>query len=279
MKILICGLGLIGGSFARAFKYYTENEIFAYDIDINTVRKAILVGACDDGSDKMPELSNFDVILLASYPRVTVDFIEKYGDKINKNTLVIDFGGIKRKICEYGFASAEKYGYTFIGGHPMAGTQFSGFTSSKETMFKNATMLLVPKNDIEIEKLDFAVKLFKSIGFSSVKVTDAEKHDRMIAYTSQLAHIVSNAYVKSPNAREQKDYSAGSFKDLTRVAHLNADMWSDLFMQNSDMLSFEIDNIINELSKYSKALKEKDVKVLHKLLEDGSRINDEIKAD
>ncbi len=279
MKILICGLGLIGGSFAKAFKYNTEYEICGYDTDIDSVRKALLVGACDSAYDKLPELDGFDVILLASYPDVNESFIKENSAKIKKTAYVIDCGGTKRKICEAGFECARKYGYTFIGGHPMAGTQFSGFKASKEGLFKNATMLLVPEKDIDAEKLDFAVKLFKSVGFTSVKTTDAENHDRIIAYTSQLAHVLSNAYVKSPTAKEHTNYSAGSFKDLTRVAHLNAGMWADLFLENADNLAYEVANLAAELCKYADALNNKDREKLVNLLAEGSRINDEIKGE
>lgn len=277
MNILICGLGLIGGSFARALKYYTYYRVFGYDIDKNACRKAVLVGACDEALDTLSDLSCFDVILLAAYPRASVKFIKDHAHEIKKSAYLIDLGGIKRYVCRAGFEAAKKYGFTFIGGHPMAGTQFSGFMASKETLFNNAAMILVPEHDIDVEKLDFAVKLFKSVGFSSVTVTDAENHDEIIAYTSQLAHVLSNAYVKSPTAPKHKGYSAGSFRDLTRVAHLNADMWTELFMDNRDKLIPEIEGLAAHLLEYSEAMKSEDSSRLRELLYEGSRINDEIK--
>ncbi len=277
MNILICGLGLIGGSLAKALKYYTEHTVYGYDTDINAARKAVLVGACDEASDKLPELSGFDVIVLASYPRVSIDFIKNNGDKIKKDAFVFDLGGIKRTVCEAGFNAAKEQGFTFIGGHPMAGTQFSGFTASRESLYNNATMILVPEVDIDPFKLDFAVKLFKSVGFSSVTVASADEHDEIIAYTSQLAHVLSNAYVKSPTAPKHKGYSAGSFRDLTRVAHLNAQMWSELFMDNRDKLIPEIERLAANLTEYAEAMKSGDEAALRELLFEGSRINDEIK--
>lgn len=278
MKILICGLGLIGGSLARALKYYTEHTVFGYDVDMNAARKAILVGACDEAGDKLPPLGKFDVIVLAAYPRTSVEFIKEHGHEIAKNAFLFDLGGIKRTVCEAGFEAAEKYGFTFIGGHPMAGTQFSGFTASKETLYNNATMILVPEADIDVEHLDFAVKFFKSVGFASVSVTTADEHDGIIAYTSQLAHVLSNAYVKSPTAPKHRGYSAGSFRDLTRVAHLNADMWTELFMDNRDKLIPEIEGLAASLLEYAEAMKAGDADKLRALLADGSRINDEIKG-
>jgi len=278
MKILICGLGLIGGSLARALKYYTEHTVFGYDVDMNAARKAILVGACDEAGDKLPPLGKFDVIVLAAYPRTSVEFIKEHGHEISSDAYLFDLGGIKRTVCEAGFEAAKKYGFTFIGGHPMAGTQFSGFTASRETLYNNATMILVPEADIDVEHLDFAVKLFKSVGFASVSVTTADEHDSIIAYTSQLAHVLSNAYVKSPTAPKHRGYSAGSFRDLTRVAHLNADMWTELFMDNRDKLIPEIEGLAASLLEYAEAMKAGDADKLKALLADGSRINDEIKG-
>ncbi len=268
----------MGGSLAKAVKYYTDYYVYGYDPNINAVRKAILVGACDDGSDSLPTLSDFEIIILASYPRASLEFIEKHGEKISKGAYIFDLGGIKGEICREGFAAAEKYGFTFIGGHPMAGSQFSGFEASRESLYKNASMILVPPTDIDVEPLDFAVKFFKAVGCASVTVTTPEKHDKVIAYTSQLAHVLSNAYVKSPTAPLHKGYSAGSFKDLTRVAHLNAKMWTELFMDNRKNLIFEVENLAHELLKYAEAMKEGNEEKLYNLLADGSRINDEIKS-
>ena len=279
MKILICGLGLIGGSLARALKYYTEHTVYGYDPDTNAGRKAVLVGACDCAGDTLPELSDFDVIVLAAYPRTSIEFINEHSSEIRKDAYLFDLGGIKRSVCEAGFEAARVSGFTFIGGHPMAGTQFSGFTASKETLYNNATMILVPEHDIDVDKLDFAVKLFKSVGFASVSVTTAAEHDEIIAYTSQLAHVLSNAYVKSPTSPKHRGYSAGSFRDLTRVAHLNAHMWSELFMDNRDKLIPEIEGLAASLLEYADAMKAGDEEKLESLLAEGSRINDEIKAE
>ncbi len=278
MKVLICGLGLIGGSLAKALKYYTEHYVYGYDPDINSVRKAVLVGAVDEGSDDLPALAEFDVIVLAAYPRASCEFIAAHSDEM-AGAYVFDLGGVKRTVCEAGFAAAKDKGFTFIGAHPMAGTQFSGFTASRENLFKNASVILVPPAETDVEKLDFAVKFFKAVGFSKVSVTTAEEHDEIIAYTSQLAHVLSNAYIKSPTARRHDGYSAGSFRDLTRVAHLNAKMWSELFMDNRDFLVPEIERLAENLLEYADAMKSGDTARLRELLADGSRINDEIKGD
>ena len=274
MNIGIVGLGLIGGSMAKAFKFYTEHTVLGYDKDALSVKRAKLVCAIDDElSDQ--NISECDVIIIALYPKATVDFVINKGPLIKKGALVFDCCGIKRYIYAPCFEAAEKHGFEFYGGHPMAGTQFSGFNHAKETMFKNASMIIVPKSADNIYKLENIKSLFTSIGFKTITLTDAETHDRMIAYTSQLAHVVSNAYVKSPSAKLHKGFSAGSFKDLTRVARLNEDMWTELFMENGEFLAEEIDRIAEEISKYSTAIKNKDTEKLKELLKDG-RIQKEL---
>lgn len=277
MKILICGLGLIGGSMARSLKFCTEHEVEGFDPSRNAARKAMLVGAVDKVYFEEPSFSGYDVILLAAYPAAVVGLIERHAAEISKTTLVADLCGTKRMVCATGFEAAREYGFTFIGGHPMAGTQYSGFEASKESLYKGASMILVPPTGIDVRMLDRAVKLFKSVGFSRIVMSDAEKHDRIIAYTSELAHVLSNAYVKSPTAREFDGYSAGSFRDLSRVAHLNPEMWTEIFMENRDNLIPEVERLASALLEYSEAMKKGDRERLHKLLEDGSRINDEIK--
>jgi len=274
MKIAVAGLGLIGGSLAKGFMEAGE-EVLGCDLDGVTMARARLENAVSDELTK-ENIGSCEYIFIALYPEATVKFMEEYSPFISKGTTVIDCGGTKREICEKGFMLAKKYGYRFMGGHPMAGTQFSGFKYSRASMFQNASMILVPDKNETIETLERIKKTLVKIGFKSVTVSTAEEHDRIIAYTSQLAHVVSNAYVKSPNSRVHKGFSAGSYRDLTRVAKLNPDMWTELFMENGDNLCFEIDNIIAELQKYSDAIKRGDKEMLRTLLDEGSKIKESI---
>ena len=274
MKIAVAGLGLIGGSVAKAFME-AGDEVFGCDRDEVTMARARLENAVTDELTK-ENIGSCEYIFIALYPEATVEFMKEYSPFISKDATVIDCGGTKREICKKGFSLAKKYGYRFMGGHPMAGTQFSGFKYSRASMFQNASMILVPDKNETIEILEKTKKLLQKAGFKSVTVSSAEEHDRIIAYTSQLAHVVSNAYVKSPNSRVHKGFSAGSYKDLTRVAKLNPDMWTELFMENGDNLCFEIDNIIAELQKYSNAIKTGDKTKLHALLEEGTKIKESI---
>lgn len=268
MNIGIVGLGLIGGSMAKAFKFYTEHRILGYDKDSVCIKRAKLVCAIDDElTDK--NIGTCDVIIIALYPKATIDFVQSKSDLIKKGAIVFDCCGIKGNICPTCFKIANEHDFEFYGGHPMAGTQFSGFNHAKETMFKNASMIIVPEKADNIYKLENIKALFTSIGFKKITITDAVTHDKIIAYTSQLAHVVSNAYVKSPSSKLHNGFSAGSFKDLTRVAKLNEEMWTELFMENGEFLTDEIDHITNELKKYSEAIKNKDKELLKNLLKEG----------
>ena len=268
MKIGIVGLGLIGGSLAKAYIRNTDYTIYGTDNDTLAVKLAMLTETMDaELTDEL--LPSCDFIFLAIYPRAAVTWLEENAAKLSSHTVVIDCCGIKQTVCETGFKLAKQYGFQYCGGHPMAGTQFTGFKYSKEDMFQDASMILVPPVDPDINLLERIHKILAKAGFTHVTITTAEKHDNMIAYTSQLAHIVSNAYVKSPNAQIHHGFSAGSYRDLTRVARLNENMWTELFLDNAESLTGEIDFLINSLQQYSDAIKSGDADRLRALLREG----------
>ncbi len=225
---------------------------------------------------KIPEC---DIIITGLYPEATKKYITENAKKFKKGAIVLDTCGVKTYVCEDMYRVAKENGFTFVGAHPMAGLHLSGFEHSKVTMFSNASMLLVPSPDTGINELDTVRKLFSKIGFTNIQNTTPEEHDRIIAFTSQLAHVVSNAYVKSPSAKLHKGFSAGSYRDLTRVAKLNEVMWTELFLENRENLAFEVDTIIENLKQYSKALKENDARTLEKLLRDGRICKEQIDGE
>ena len=267
MTVGICGLGLIGGSMAKAYKE-AGHTVLGFDINESALGYSQIAGITDGilNDDTIPTC---DLIFVALYPVASAEYLEKIAPLINKNTVVIDLCGTKKNICECGFTLAEKYGFTFVGGHPMAGTQYSGIKYSKATLFKNAPMVIVPPVYDDIAFLARIKELLAPAGFGKITVTTAEEHDRIIAFTSQLAHVVSNAYVKTPTAQNHKGFSAGSYKDLTRVAWLNEYMWTDLFLENKEPLLFEIDHIIDSLTEYRNAIADGDSERLCSLLRDG----------
>ncbi len=268
MKIGIVGLGLIGGSLAKAFKFNTEYEVFACDINEVSYKRAVLVNAVD-GKLTQENISECDYIFLALYPEATLRYMEENAKFINRGATVIDCCGVKEFVCPALFELSEKFGFHYVGGHPMAGRQFSGFRYAQENLFEGASMILVPKAGEDINLLEKIKKCLVRIGFAHVTVTTAEKHDEIIAYTSQLAHVVSNAFVKSPRAEAHKGFSAGSYRDLTRVAKLSETMWTELFMENRGNLVAELDFIIDSLTEYRDALVENDAGRLKNLLREG----------
>ena len=267
MIVGICGLGLIGGSMARAYKA-AGHTVYGYDTNATTLGYARIASIIDDTLEDN-KLKECELIFIALYPKASIEYLISISPLISKNTVVIDLCGTKKQICAVGFKLAEQYEFTFVGGHPMAGTHFSGIKYSKETLFKNAPMVIVPPVYDDIFFLDNIKNLLSPAGFSKISVTTAEDHDELIAFTSQLAHVVSNAYVKSPTAERHSGFSAGSYKDMTRVAWLNENMWSELFLENREPLLYEIDTIINSLTEYRNAIENDDADTLRQLLRDG----------
>jgi prephenate dehydrogenase len=217
-----------------------------------------------------------DIIILCTYPQAAIDFLAQKGPIIGGKPVVIDSCGTKRRVVAECSKIAEKYGFLFVGGHPMAGTQYSGFRYSKENMFKGAPMVLVPPVLDDMQMIDRVRGLLAAPGFGRFSVTTADKHDQMIAFTSQLAHVVSNAYIKSPTALSQAGFSAGSYRDMTRVAWLNAPLWTELFLDNKDCLLSELDFLIDSLQQYKDAMERGDAETLCALLEEGKRRKEEV---
>ena len=274
MTIGILGLGLIGGSFAKAY-HEAGWQVLALDADPSTQEFAQLSGAVD-GPLTDDKLAVCDLILLAAYPAASIAYFKEKAHLIGSHPVVIDCCGTKRVVCTACFPLAKQFGFTYLGGHPMAGTHNSGFKYATATMFHNAPMVLVPANHNDIELLSRVKELLAPAGFSRFSVTTAEQHDEMIAFTSQLAHVVSNAYIKSPTAGLHKGFSAGSYKDMTRVAWLAPKMWAELFLENKDFLMAELNTLIDNLRQYQDAMEHDDLPGLIQLLDDGRKRKEEV---
>ena len=274
MTVGIVGLGLIGGSFAKAY-HAAGHQVLAFDTDRSTYDFAVLSGTVN-GPLTDETLSTCDLILMAVIPSAAVDYLKQHAAHIGPKPVVIDCCGTKRVVCTACFPLAEQFGFTYLGGHPMAGTHNSGFKYATATMFHNAPMVLVPANHNDIELLSRVKELLAPAGFSRFSVTTAEQHDEMIAFTSQLAHVVSNAYIKSPTAGLHKGFSAGSYKDMTRVAWLAPKMWAELFLENKDFLMAELNTLIDNLRQYQDAMEHDDLPGLIQLLDDGRKRKEEV---
>ena len=274
MNVGILGLGLIGGSLARAYAK-AGHSVYACETDKSILEFAQLAGAVNDKLTA-DNIGNCDLILLAVYAEASAKWLEQNAPFISSDTLVIDCCGIKQAICSHCFPLAEKYGFIFIGGHPMAGSHFSGFKYSCSNLFQGAPMVLVPSRFDDPELLERAKNALDPCKFGSFSVTTAEKHDEMIAFTSQMPHIVSNAFIKSPTAKQHKGFSAGSYKDLTRVAWLNPQMWTELILSNRDNVIFELETYIESLQAYKKAIADNNRELLIQLLDEGRRCKEEV---
>lgn len=275
MTIGIVGLGLIGGSLAKAYKQAGEYRVLAHDSDRPTLDIAMVAGAVDAPLTE-ENVNACELVLIAVNPDAAIGYLEGIAPHLNRNSLMVDCCGTKRRVCQVGFRLADQYGFTFAGGHPMAGNHLSGFANSRADLFHGAPMVIVPRRYDDIQLLDRIQQALLPVGFRGISVTTAEEHDRVIAFTSQLPHVVSNAFIKSPTARGHRGVSAGSYRDLTRVAWLDPAMWSTLFLENKDHLLQEIDWLQQELARYRQAIAEDDVPALCALLDEGRRLKEEI---
>lgn len=275
MKIGVIGLGLIGGSIAKAIRLNTEHEVLGMDIDKTVVMRAKVVEAI--GLELTDEnVSECDMIIFALYPDDTIESVKKYAAKIKKGALVIDCGGVKEKVCREVSKIANENGFIFVGGHPMAGIEKIGFKYSNADIFSNASMILTPDTNINLKILEELKKFFLEIGFGKITITSPKEHDKIIAYTSQLAHVLSNAYVKSETADKHRGFSAGSFKDMTRVAYLNEKMWTELFLENKENLLEEINTLIENLTLYKNTIENSDEQTLTVLLKEGKEKKEQL---
>lgn len=266
--IAIIGLGLIGGSMAKAIKQKTAHTVLGIDKDAQVCRKAVHDGAVDE-IIATEQLHRADLVVLALFPRIVLDLAQEVASHMKPGAILTDLCGVKGCVCAPLDTLAQHCGIHFVGGHPMAGREFPGYDASLPTLYEGGSMILTPMSTSTPEVITWLQAFFLSLGFAQVVCTTPENHDKMIAFTSQLAHVVSSAYIKSPEALHHGGYSAGSYKDLTRVARLNEHMWSELFLDNAGPLVAEIDEIIRHLSEYRDAIASGNRQLLTDLLRDG----------
>ncbi len=271
MNVGIVGLGLIGGSMAKSVKTRTAHTVWGVDLDRETMELARMSGAIDAPltEDKLPRC---DLILVAICPGAAIQWVKEHANQISRSAILVDLCGVKRVVVEALAPIAGEYGFAYIGGHPMAGRERGGFTASSEDLYVGASMILTPDERTDMRLLETLKAFFLDVGFAGLTFSDPEEHDRIIAFTSQLAHITSSAYVKSPEAQRRRGFSAGSFQDMTRVARLDENMWTELFLDDADYLTRELDILIGNLTAYSEALKSGDAERVRALLREGREL-------
>lgn len=274
MNIAVIGLGLIGGSVCKALKENTFHHIMGIDTNPETIKKALEIGAIDEEITE-DRLCEANLTIVALYPVPTVETVKKNADKFRKGSIVMDVCGVKGYTVRGCTPILDERGVYFIGTHPMAGTENSGFDYATADLFKDASYILTPTESTPQIVIDLVSTLGSCMGFGQVVIATPEQHDANIAYTSQLAHVVSNAYVKSPSLFRADGFSAGSFLDLTRVAKLNEEMWASLFLCNKKALLFEINSIIASLEEYRDAMENDDIDALRDILRIGRERKEE----
>ena len=271
MNVAIVGLGLIGGSMAKSIKNRTAHTVWGTDLNGETMTMARMCGAIDAPLTE-ENLPQAELILVAIRPGAAVEWVRQHAPQISKSAILVDLCGVKRTVVAAITPIAEQYGFAYIGGHPMAGRERGGFTASTEDLYVGASMILTPDKRTDMRLLETLKAFFLDLGFAGLTFSTPEEHDRIIAFTSQLAHIVSSAYVKSPEAQRRRGFSAGSFQDMTRVARLDEDMWTELFLDDEDFLTKELDELIGHLTDYRNALRDRDAQRLHDLLKEGREL-------
>ena len=266
MNIGIVGLGLIGGSMAKSLQVRTRYKILGYDINQEILSMARQCGAIDEFLTR-ENLKTCSIILIAIPPSAVATWVRDCAPFLSNSAIVIDMCGIKQALVAEIEPLAREYGFVYVGGHPMAGKEKNGFAASTENLFVGMSMILTFKKDCPLpEGLE---AFFLSAGFAQVLLCSPEEHDRIIAYTSHLGHIISNAYVKSPELRHCVGFTAGSFQDMTRIACMDEALWTELFFANAHFVTIELRNLIENLEKYADALQSKDTEQMTALLREG----------
>lgn len=274
MKIAVIGLGIIGGSFCKAIKKYTDHTVMGINRTRAVAEKALIDGSIDVIGTK-ETLCEADIIILCMYPQACVDFIKQYGNHIRKGALVTDSSGIKRAICPELKKLSEQFGFVFVGSHPMAGKEKKGYEVSEADLYKGASFIITPCG-AEPKYGRMLAELALSIGFGMVKITTPEEHDRMIAFTSQLPHVLACAYVLSPCCPNHKGFSAGSYRDVSRVANINSKLWSELFLENREPLLTELNILTDNINEIKNAIANEDKQTLTDLLEQGHLVKQKL---
>ena len=275
--VVVAGLGLLGGSMAKALKRYTGYQVYGWNRTCSVAKTALAEGAIDGIADE-ETFARCDLLIPALYPEAAIQFLRRVIPMMKQGSQVVDLVGVKQRLVEELAPIALEHGVRFTGGHPMAGLARAGYERSFPDLFQGANMILVPTKATAEGDLEELERLFTQVGFRRVRICDAKTHDRMIAHTSQLAHIVSNSYVKSPVSPDYVGFSGGSYKDMTRIACLNERVWKELFLFNREALLPEIDLLIRHMMELREAIGNNDGNRLEELLRQGREAKEHIDA-
>ena len=273
--VVVAGLGLMVGSMAMAFKEHTDWTVYGWNRTRAVAEKALEQGVIDGIADE-ETIARCDLLIPVLYPAATIDFLKRIIPTMKPGARIVDLVGVKTSVIDELEPVAISAGIHYTGGHPMAGKEVAGFDNADADLYRGASMILVPTASTAPGDVDWLSELFIQLGFGMVKICDKYEHDRMIAHTSQLCHVVSNCYVKSPSSPNHKGFSAGSYRDMIRVAGVNEVLWTDLFLTNRDALLEELDIFVSDLLKVRSALADRDEEEMKRLLKEGRLIREKI---
>lgn len=270
MKIGIVGLGIIGGSYARALKPY-HYHIIGFDINPKTIDYAIQNNIVDEGYIETDKISECDIVFVCLYPNQTISFIKNHANKFKRDSIIMDVAGVKRHMIN----QLEMYfndDFELVFTHPIAGSEKTGIENSNASIFKDANFIITPHKKNDDEKVNVARTLAKQIGFGKITLIDDVTHDKMIGFTSQLTHAIAIALVNSdPYNLSTSSFIGDSYKDLTRIAMINDSLWTELFFENKDFLTKNLDSFINEIQKVRDSIQNKDKETLSKIMKTSTK--------
>lgn len=272
LKILIVGLGVIGGSYAMALKAAGYNEVYGIDIDLETIKKAKALGIIKEGYSKGKDvIKDMDLIVISLYPRLVKDFILENREYFKAGSLITDVAGVKELFVQE-ILDILPEDVDFIFGHPMAGREKKGIDYASKEVFRDANYLITLTEKNKKENIELLEKIIYDLGFKNIKYVSPSYHDKMIGFTSQLPHAIAVALINSDEeGRDTGKFIGDSYRDLTRIANINEDLWSELFFENKENLLEAINNFLNELNKIKRALLNDDEKLLKELFIKSSR--------
>lgn len=269
-NITIVGLGLIGGSLAMALNELNPKNIWGIDIDNNTLNYAKSLEIIGEGyvNPKIP-LSKSDIVIICLYPNDTIQFIKDNIEYFKDGAIITDTAGIKNKLVKE-IGSFLPKDLEYIGGHPMAGKEYNGIKNATKDLFVDANYIITPTKYNSKINIKIIEDLAIMIGCKRVVKVSSEKHDEIIAYTSQLPHIIANALMNSDIEEDINLFEGGSFNDATRVANINISLWMELFMENKDNIIKSLDMFETSIKNIKDAIRNDDSKKLEKIFKQGN---------
>ena len=269
MKILIIGLGLIGGSLAKAFKKFTNDKVYGINRTKSKTEMALKDGSID--AEGKLENEDYDIIWLCQYKTALENWVKEYVPKLKKGTILADVCGLKGDMTERITDYCNSYGIKYVGTHPMAGKEVSGYINSESDLFCNSNFIITPTKGTDKQACELVAQLAKQIGCKKIVYCNPKKHDSMIAYVSQLPHIIASSLMNCSDSVEAGDFSGGSFRDATRVATIDSEMWQELFCDNKAELLERITEFSQKIDEFKKSIESDDVSKLIELMDNGSR--------